>query len=74
MSTSNTPAQTGEKKSGNPLWNYLKGAISELRKVSWPSRQETWKKSMIVISFSAVFAVFLGGLDYLLNKLLEILL
>ncbi|PIW37165.1 MAG: preprotein translocase subunit SecE [Candidatus Kerfeldbacteria bacterium CG15_BIG_FIL_POST_REV_8_21_14_020_45_12] len=57
-----------EKREGNPLSSYLKGAWSELRKVTWPSRKETWTKSWIVIWFSLAFAVCLGGIDYILNE------
>lgn len=63
-----------EEKKGNPIVNYFKGAISELRKVSWPTKQETWRKSWIVIGFSAGFALFLGLIDYLMNTLIQIIL
>ncbi|MBI2411109.1 MAG: preprotein translocase subunit SecE [Candidatus Kerfeldbacteria bacterium] len=53
---------------------YFKGAYAEMRKVTWPSREETWRKAWTVIGFSAVFAVFLGVLDFILNKALEIIL
>lgn len=62
-----------EKKKSNPLVAYLRGAYAELRKVTWPTRKETWRKSWIVVWFSIGFAVFLGGMDYVLNKLLEVL-
>lgn len=51
---------------------YLREAFTELKKVSWPSRTETWQKSWIVVGFSLAFAIFLGTLDYLLTILLEI--
>lgn len=72
--TTNAPTGATGQKKGFPLWNYLKGAVVELRKVSWPSRHETWKKAKIVIVFSAAFAVFLGAMDYLFNLLLQIVL
>jgi len=60
-----------KQKMGNPISRYLKGAIQELRKVTWPSKKETWKKSWIVIWFSLGFAIFLGAADYVLNKVIE---
>lgn len=63
-----------EEKKGNILTTYLRGAYVELKKVTWPTRKETWKKSWIVIWFSLFFAGFLGGLDYLMNKVLEVIL
>ncbi|MFH1426719.1 MAG: preprotein translocase subunit SecE [Candidatus Kerfeldbacteria bacterium] len=65
--------QTQENK-GNPLTTYLKGAYAELKKVTWPTRKETWKKSWVVIWFSLAFAVFLGALDFALNKILEVII
>ena len=58
----------------NPIISYFHGAWEELKKVRWPSRSEAWQKAWIVVIFSAFFAVFLGGLDYLLTKLLETLI
>ncbi|MBI4437561.1 preprotein translocase subunit SecE [Candidatus Uhrbacteria bacterium] len=63
----NTQAQ----KRANPLvWllRYVKEAREELRKVAWPSRQETTKYSVLVIVLCVILAAFFGGLDWLLNK------
>ena len=62
------------EKKGNPIVNYFKGSIAEIKKVSWPSRQETWRKAWIVIGFSAGFALFLGLIDYLMTALIQIIL
>lgn len=51
----------------NPLTNYLKQAIEELKKVVWPSKQETTQHTLIVIGLSLGVAIFLGAIDYLLN-------
>lgn len=63
-----------EEKKGNPLINYFKGAFAELRKVSWPTRQETWRKAWTVIGFSAGFALFLGLVDYAMTALIQTIL
>ncbi len=49
------------------LINYLKGAIAEMRKVTWPTKKETYNYTVLVIAASLATAVFLGGLDYLFN-------
>ncbi|HOK35264.1 MAG TPA: preprotein translocase subunit SecE [Candidatus Pacearchaeota archaeon] len=36
---------------------------AEMKKVSWPTREETLKNTLIVIGTSVVTAIFLGGLD-----------
>lgn len=56
------------------LPGYFKTAWGELKKVSWPTRQETWRNTWVVILVSAFFAVFLGALDYGLRQLLEFIL
>ncbi len=38
---------------------------SEMKKVSWPTRQETIKNTLLVVGVSIVTAMFLGGLDAL---------
>jgi len=56
----------------NKLTQFLKEVRQELKKVSWPSRQETIKYTLIVVGVSVAVAIFLGGLDFLfvwaLNK------
>lgn len=43
----------------------------EMKKVDWPSREETIKDTIAVLSISLVVAVFLGGLDFLFSKMLN---
>jgi len=47
------------------ITNYLKGVNTELKKVNWPTKQETTKYTLIVIGVSLVVAIFLGSLDFL---------
>ncbi|TSC55527.1 MAG: hypothetical protein G01um101418_849 [Parcubacteria group bacterium Gr01-1014_18] len=47
--------------------SYIKESIEELKKVTWPSRADTISHSLLVIGLSAVMAVFLGAIDYLLS-------
>lgn len=53
---------------------FLKDVRVELAKVSWPTRRETVRYTLIVIGMSFGFAVFLGLLDsvftYVLNAFL----
>jgi preprotein translocase subunit SecE len=36
---------------------------TELSKVSWPDRQETWKQTVVVITVSVIAAIILGLFD-----------
>jgi len=45
------------------LIDFLKDVRVELAKVSWPTRQETARYTLIVIAVSIAFAIILGILD-----------
>lgn len=55
----------------NQITNYFKSSKEELKKVAWPTRKETVKNTMVVIGISLATAVFLGGIDYMLNFVLK---
>lgn len=56
----------------NALVQYVKDSWTELKKVVWPSRKETTNNTIMVIILSLVVAAFLGILDFILNKVLEL--
>lgn len=56
------------------ITDYVKSAKEELKKVSWPSRQETLRYTYAVVALSLAVAVFFGLLDFVLNIGLEMLL
>ena len=63
----NTPKQ-------NPIARYFQETIGELRKVSWPTREETLRLAAVVLAVLVVSAIFLGTIDYLLSQLFLLLL
>jgi len=62
------------KKRGNPVIRYLKETRSELKKVVWPSREETAKLTMIVIAVTVVMSISLGLIDYILARLFGLII
>ena len=54
------------------LVSYIKESRAELRKVVWPTKKQTKNHTLMVIGISLAVAVFLGAIDLLLNKILEI--
>lgn len=50
---------------------YLNEVKSEMRKVSWPSKQRTIKDSTIVVVASLATAAFLGAADSVFNFVTE---
>jgi preprotein translocase subunit SecE len=55
---------------GNPFTRYIYESYVELRKVTWPTRQQTWQLTLVVIAMSAFVAVLLGLFDLGLTKLI----
>src|ERR1043166_2513946 len=51
---------------GKGMWAYGKGSRTELRKVVWPSRQETVTTTLMIAVVVIVFAFFLAGVDWVL--------
>jgi preprotein translocase subunit SecE len=49
----------------NKVVNYFQEAKTELKKVSWPTKKETTKHTLLVIGISLALAIFLGALDFL---------
>jgi preprotein translocase subunit SecE len=48
---------------GQKLWVFAREARMELRKVIWPTRQETIRTTLVVVAVVVVVALFLWGLD-----------
>jgi len=56
------------------LTDYVKASIVEMKKVTWPTRKETYQYTMLTIGISLAVAAFLGGLDYIFNFLLQFII
>jgi preprotein translocase subunit SecE len=50
---------------------FLKEVRVELKKVNWPTKNETIKYTLIIIGVSLAVAVFLGGLDFIFTWLIS---
>ncbi len=46
---------------------YFQESLEEMKKVTWPTKKETYNYTLLVISISLVVAAFLGILDYGFN-------
>ncbi len=53
---------------------FAKQAIDELKKVTWPTRSEIIRLTVSVIVISVLVGIFLGGIDFLLTKVMEVVL
>ena len=57
----------------NPNPNFDADVINELKKVTWPTRVETIRLTTIVIIVSLIIGLYVGIIDILLAKGLEII-
>ncbi len=53
---------------------FFEQAKGELRKVTWPTREETVKTGIAVLVFSVVMAIYLGVVDMALSRLVALIL
>lgn len=51
---------------GEKTWVFAKDAQRELRKVVWPTRQETIQTTMVIIGMVVLMALILWGIDSIL--------
>jgi preprotein translocase subunit SecE len=51
---------------GRGLWRFALDSRTEVRKVVWPSRQETLQTLLIIVIFVLVMALFLWAVDSVL--------
>jgi|TARA_X000000950_G_scaffold288775_1_gene407301 preprotein translocase subunit SecE len=52
---------------GRGIWSLMKEARIEVRRVVWPTNQETTQTTLVVIVLVFIFALILWGLDSLLG-------
>ncbi|ORI40142.1 preprotein translocase subunit SecE [Leuconostoc mesenteroides subsp. cremoris] len=48
--------------------NYFKNVAQEMKNVTWLTGEQTSKETITVITVSIIFALFLGGVDLLLQQ------
>ncbi len=53
---------------------FLKEVQEELKKVVWPTRDEVVRLTFVVILISLIVGLFLGGIDFILTKLTQVLI
>jgi len=51
---------------GRAFWQFTQDARGELRKVFWPTRQETWITTALVFGFAVLLGAFFWLLDMIL--------
>ncbi len=60
-------------KKQNAIQRTWRETIGELRKVTWPTPQEAWRLTRIVLAVMLLMSAVLGLLDYVFSKLVTLL-
>jgi len=54
--------------------SYFQSTVTELRQVTWPTRDQTLRLTGVVLFISLLVAAYVGGLDFAFTNLLTALL
>ncbi|MFO7661520.1 MAG: preprotein translocase subunit SecE [Chloroflexota bacterium] len=58
----------------NAISRYLRETRGELRKVTWPTREEARRLTAIVLAVTAAFAVFLWAMDAIFSNAIRLII
>ena len=73
MSVKNN-AETGKVIKGNGLVGFFREVKAEVKRITWPSKDETKKAFVAVIVFTLMYTILVGGLDFIFKSLFEMIL
>jgi len=61
-------------KKQNAIQNFFRETVGELRKVSWPTRPEAVRLTILVLIVMAAMSAYLGLVDRFAGQLLDLVL
>lgn len=67
-------ARAASKRRSNFIVRYFRETAAELRKVSWPTREEATRLTILVLVVLAFMSALLGVLDALFTRLIAFIL
>ena len=62
-------ASSASRKESNAVVRYMRESVGELRKVSWPARDDATRLTIIVLVVLILSSSVLGLLDFLFTRL-----
>lgn len=66
--------KTNAKKKQSGIRRFYRETMGELRKVTWPTREEAINLTIIVIAVTFGMSAFLGIVDFLFSRLFALIL
>ncbi len=68
------PASATRKLSLGRIRRYFGDVIAELKKVTWPTREDTKRLTILVIIVAGFIGILLGVADYGLTELMKLII
>lgn len=62
-----------EKSNQNGIVKFFKELKAEGKRITWPSKKDIKKATIAVVSFSFLYVIFVGVLDYGFNNLYKLI-
>jgi preprotein translocase subunit SecE len=72
--TANAGAAPAAGKGGPRFLNFLRASWAELKRVQWPDRRQVGQATAVVLGFVVVAGAFLGVVDALTQRLVDLIL
>ena len=63
-----------KNKQPNPITRYFRETRGELRKVTWPTREESWRLTLIVLGVTTMMALFFWIFDFAFSNAIQFLI
>ena len=65
--------KVNEKSNQKGIVKFFKELKAEVKRITWPSKKDIKKASIAVASFSFLYVIFVGLLDYGFNNLYKLI-
>ena len=65
------PVPSGAEQSRKSASNFLQETLDELKKTTWPTKQESWRLTGVVIAVIIVLGFYMGVLDFVLTSIVN---
>ena len=69
----NGNSKVKEKSNQKGIVKFFKDLKAEVKRITWPSKKDIQKATIAVFSFSFLFVIFVGLLDYGFNNLFRLI-
>lgn len=72
--SANNNAKTEKTVKNNSLFGFFREVKAEVKRITWPSKDETKKAFVAVVIFTLIYIVLVSGFDFIFKNLFEMIL